>query len=578
MTSSTFRLASISILSAGLLAGCGASAASSTSHPQASGGTAVVALAPQTSPNWFFPVVSANGYTSTNFQINYLMYRPLVYINKANQIDYQKSLATSVTVSHHDTQFTITLGHKYKWSDGRPVTAQDVLFTWSLIKGASERNSPWLYGDSGSGGVPSTWKSVVAKGSETVIVTLTKSVNPAWFIHNGLSQISPVPASVWDKYPHNMIQELRFIESEANNPSYTGYRVVDGAFRISRWAPNTYWDFAPNPTFGGHHASIASLDLEYETSAANEFAQLKTGTINVGYLPPSMWSARKKLTNDVITSSYVFGMNYVEPNLNTNALDGAGPLLKKLYVRQALEMGIDQPGIVQSMYHGFGVPTDGSIAPQPATAFYDSALNTPVYHFDPAQGKALLEHHGWRLYHGVMTRKGQSLKFTLLYAAGSTTETAIVQLLKQNWSEEGIDVSLQSLPLNQLFGEMGNPSKWALAYWNAGYTYQLDYYPTGGSLFVPGAAMNGGNYDNATFNALIAATYLPGTPAQIQSRLDAYQQFGAVHLPGLWMPWIPQGYARVPGFNVHSATIHGTVKYYNPITNFLYANYWTVSS
>jgi peptide/nickel transport system substrate-binding protein len=90
--------------------------------------------------------------------------------------------------------------------------------------------------------------------------------------------------------------------------------------------------------------------------------------------------------------------------------------------------------------------------------------------------------------------------------------------------------------------------------------------------------MNGGDYNNPEMNQLIAATYLPGTPSQIQTRMDAYQKFGADHLPGLWMPWIPQGYARVPGFNVHSDSIHGTVKYFNPVTNFMYANYWTISS
>ena len=572
------RLALLCASPAVLLAGCGTSSGASGPVAKGTDNTVVVALAPQTPPNWFFPVVSADGYASTNFQINFLMYRPLVYISKTNQINYQKSLAASVKVNAADTVYTITLGDKYKWSNGQPVTAQDVLFTWHLMKAASQSSSPWLYGDSGSGGVPDDWASVVAPNAHTVVVTLTKPSNPTWFIHNGLSQISPVPQSLWDKYPHNMVQELRFIESEANSPSYSAYKVVDGAFHIGKWDPNDYWDFVPNKNFGGHPATIAKLVLKYESSAANEFAQLKTGTVNVGYLPPSMWSARKQLTGDKITASYVFGMNYIEPNMNANALGGAGPLLKKLYVRQALQMGIDQAGMVHSLYHGFGLPTDGSIAAKPVTAFYDQALNTAPYHFDIKEGQALLEAHGWRMHNGVMTRNGKTLSFTLLYAAGSTTETGIVQLLKQDWGEEGVDLSLQSLPLNQLFGTMGTSSKWALAYWNSGYTYQLDYYPSGGSLFAPGAAMNGGNYDNPQMNQLIAATYLPGTPAQSQARLNAYQKFGADHLPGLWMPWIPQGYARVPGLNVHSDSIHGTVQYFNPVTNFLYANYWTISS
>jgi peptide/nickel transport system substrate-binding protein len=81
---------------------------------------------------------------------------------------------------------------------------------------------------------------------------------------------------------------------------------------------------------------------------------------------------------------------------------------------------------------------------------YDKALNAAVYPFSPTQGKTILQAHGWVEHNGVMTKNGKPLAFTLNYNAGSQTVTDIVQLLKSDWAQEGIDVSLVSTPFDHL--------------------------------------------------------------------------------------------------------------------------------
>ncbi|AUW94075.1 MAG: peptide ABC transporter substrate-binding protein [Sulfobacillus thermotolerans] len=563
-----------------LLSGCGNTAAATGSSAETRNATVVVALAPDSPPNWFVPVFSASAYIEINAQIQFLMYRPLIYLNKNSQVDYSRSLVSHIAVNTSGTTYTLTLNHKYAWSNGAPVTAQDVVFTWDLIKDASAPDSPWPYGAEGSGGVPNDWKSVTAQGSNTVVVQLRSPANPQWFIHNGLSQISPIPKAIWDKYPNNEIKELRYIQSVANSPTNSVYHVVDGPFQFKSWQPNNYWELVPNPKFGGHQASIGKLIFQDESSSANEFAGLHTGAISVGYLPPSMWKSRGELSDDVMTSSYLFGTNYIIPNLNAKAPGGLGTLFSKLYIRQALEMGINQKGIVGSLYHGAGVMTDGPVPSKPKTIYIDTALAKFPYPYNPAKGKALLERHGWHDVNGVMTRQGRALRFNLIYGAGSPTETDMVSLIKAGWAQEGIDVSLQQMPQNQVFAmtAQSDPSKWQMGYWGAGWTYQLDYYPTGGNLFATSGGENASGYNNATLDQLIQDTYELGTPAQIRARMDAYQQFAAIHLPVLWVPWLPMGYARVAGYNEHARNVHGTVKTFNPVTDYLYANYWTVSN
>lgn len=562
------------------LAGCGVSpAGNGTTAATHNGGTIVVALAPDSAPNWFVPVFSSSAYIEINAQIQFLMYRPLVYLNKESQVDYSRSLARNIQVGDNGMTYTITLNPKYKWSNGKPVTARDVVFTWDLIKEASAPNAPWTYGAAGSGGVPKDWKSVTAEGQNTVVVKLNEAVNPQWFIHNGLSQITPIPEAVWNKYPDNPIQELNFIKSVSNSPTNPVYKVVDGPFQFKSWQANNDWELVPNPHYGGHKATISKLIFQYETSAANEFVALKNGTVNVGYLPPSMFKAQNELTSDTVTQSYLFGMNYMVPNLNAQAPDGMGKVFSNLYVRQALEMGIDQKGIISTLYHGAGVPTDGPIPSKPPTIYADPALNNPPYPYNPTAGKRLLEAHGWHEVNGVMTNHGQKLAFTEIYAAGSTTLNNMMQLIKSDWAKEGIQVSLEQLPINEVLAEtsQSDPTKWQMGYWGAGWTYQLDYYPTGGNLFATGAGENVGGYNNATLDQFIQNTYAPGTSAAIKAHMNTYQEFMAKHLPVLWMPWFPMGYAREIGFNVHANNVHGTVRTFNPVTDFLYANYWTVS-
>lgn len=558
------------------LAGCG----STVSHTAtASAATVVVAEQPQSPPNWFFPVINAPDFFALNLQIEFLMYRPLIYLDKNNVVDYSKSLASHISVNANGTRYVITLSHKYKWSNGQPITAKDVVFTVDLMKAASQPNAPWVFGGLGSGGMPTDWKSVSADGTDTVIVQLARPANPQWFIHNGLTQIFPVPESVWDRYPNNMTQELKFIESVANTPTSKYFDVVDGAFRFLKWQPNNYWELVPNPHFGGHKATIGRLLFQYEGSSSSEFAGLRNGSISVGYLPASMIKDRAELSHDKFSSSYLFAMNYIVPNLSPKAPGGIGKALSLLYVRQALEMGINQRGIIETLYHGYGVPTDGPIPSKPRTPFYDAALNRSPYPYNPKRGKLLLEAHGWKMVGGVMTKGSEKLAMTLLYASGSLTEANTVQLIKSDWAKEGVQITLEQMPFDQLFAELSqsDPTKWQMGYWGTGLEYQFNYYPTGGSMFSPTGEYNQSGYVSQRATALINETYLPGSPAQIRSRLDAYQLYIAKALPVLWMPWLPSGYSRVIGLNVHADNVHGTVRTYNPVTNYLYANDWTVT-
>ncbi|WP_028962964.1 peptide ABC transporter substrate-binding protein [Sulfobacillus thermosulfidooxidans] len=559
-----------------LLAGCGTSGASSASAIKSPvGNVALVALPAQVSPNWFFPVESSTAFSVYNSQMNSLMYVPLLHISKTDGIDYARSLASNVSWNSNGTVYTITLNKKWHWSNGTPVTSQDVVWTAQLLLATSSNSTslPWGYGGAGIGGLPTRWQSVTADGPYKVIVTLNKPSNPQWFLHNGLGQIVPAPKAVWDIHK-NMDNELKFIQSVANDPGSKYFDVVDGAFKFDAAASKTnnqYWTFVPNPNYDGHKASIQKLVYVYESSNSAEFGALKQNKINVGYLPFSLYDSRNQLVDDRFSTAYPFGFNYLVLNFSDKAPGNFGQIISHRYVRQALEMGINQQGMINSFYHGHGVTEFSPIPAKPVTQFYDSNLTNPAP-YNPAAGKKLLEDHGWKLVNGVMTKGNFKLAFTLDYVSGVSAVENQVQLMKQDWAQEGIQVNLESQPFNTLIADtnQANANKWQVVWWGGGWTYEPDYYPTGGGLFATGSSANYGAYQSTTMNNLIQATYEPGTSSQIRTRMDAYLAYAAKQLPVLWMPWTAT-------FNETANYIHGVNSTYNPITNTQYPNYWTIN-
>ncbi len=555
-----------------LLAACGNTTTptvSSSSTPT----TLVIAKSTAAQPEftWWPPIVSASacdgltggGATGAN------MYMPLLSLDSSGNIQYSHSIASSIAISRNDQTYTIQMNPKWHWSNGTPVTAQDVVFDWQLIHAATSPGSSLPYCFTGTGGVPKDWASVTATGTHTVVVKTTQPVNPVWFEHNGLSQLVPIPKAVWNKYPGNTLKTLHWIVSIANSPTNPVYKVVDGPYDVSAVHPGQDWEYTANPHYDGStKPTIKHLIYENEASTSATFAGLKTGALDMATLPFSYLKPAEKLRGYHIVANPVFAFAYLAMNFRPNA-EGIGGLFNKLYIRQALQYGVDQNGIIKTLYHGYASPTYGPVPRKPHNAFYDYSYQNP-YSYDPTKGKQLLESHGWHEKNGVMTRNGQTLSFTVSYASGSATIAHMLEDIQQAWAAEGIRVQLQSESPTSLGGLVSSPSeasKWAIGgWWN--WSYLPDYYPSGGALFMPGAGVNYGNYTDPTMEQLIRLTYQGGTSAQIRKRFQSYQRYAAQQLPVLYVPTPDKIY-------VVANTVHGVAKNFNPILTFTPVNHVT---
>jgi len=553
-----------------VLTACGSAPAATTgTHPSRI--TLVGGI--QTEPNWWFAYTDLQTCSTSNFGIG-LLYHPLLYISPHDTIDYSRSIASGIDTARDDTVFTIHLKPNWKWSNGTPVTASDVLFSWDILKNTSYPSSVWQNCGAGVGGIPNLWKSVTAPNPNTVVITATQPVNPLWFEINGIAQLSPVPKAVWDRYPNDMTKELKFIESVANEPFSKWFKVTDGPYKLVKLVNDEYWVFQANPNYSGHKPQIKTIQFDYETGDSGVYLALRKSVLAQADLPPEYASAQNvlKKTYRVVPQGYAFGINYIQLNMSSQAPGGIGPVFADLAVRKALQMGIDQAQIVSKIYNGYAHTEYGPIPPEPPTPYYDA---NAVYKwpYDPQAGLKLLESDGWKMGPDhVLVKNGQQLAFTLIYMSGTVTDTNLVQLLQQDWAKEGIKVTLRSMPFNQVIAL--TPKQYQAEWWGAGWYYGPDFYPTGKELYGTGGLYTPPGYSNAHTDALIAATHAPGTPAQEQQRMDVYQAWISRQLPVLWLPEYI-GVGTPSAYQAIAPYLQGVVKYYNPIGGASY-NYWTI--
>lgn len=589
-----------------LLAACGGSASakgstSSTSAKSGSASTTTVASGKPTyggtvkfaevsggDPNYIFPV------TPTQYQSVYvnddfipLMWAPL-YNESTTQpvIDYSTSIGQKPVFSSGNTVVTITMNH-YKWSDGKPVTARDVIFDYNMI---NAEGSTW--GGYSPGGFPQMVKSFTATGQYTLKMVLNKPYNPTYFINNDLADLIPLPQHAWDKTsasapvsnadmtPAGAKAVMTFLTTAAKNTgAYTTsplWKVIDGAWKLTSYGGSSAPDvFVPNPAFSGKKPYLSKFEEVPFTSDSAEFNVLRSGTssLSYGYLPANDIPAMAQVNSQGFKTYkiYTWGVDYFIPNLTSPTV---GPMLKQLYMRQVLQHLVNQQTDIKAYMHGYGIPTYGPTPVYPKGNPYvtKKELANP-YPFSVSTAESLLKKHGWTVKPngtdvckvggasgcGAGVAAGTKLSLSLLVSSGNSVLTNDNDQFKSDAAKAGVTINLKFEPFNTVIGIV-NPCNPATGASSTACSWQLGEYggisygiePTGGSLFLPGGSLNAGSYSNSTVTSLIKQ--IRHSSSGLQPYFE-YEDYLATDLPWIWQP-VPDNLAEVAS-NLHGTGIGG---------------------
>jgi peptide/nickel transport system substrate-binding protein len=523
-------------------------------------GTITWAMQPGTAPNWIFPVVpTADNSVFNNFTFIWEMWRPLYWTvnGVVPEVEPNMSIANPATYTNGNKTVTVSLKSNYKWSNGQPITANDLLFNVDLIK-AAVKASPANWAGYVPGHFPDNVVSTSEPNSTTLVMNLSSPVNPSWFTTDILGQgpLIPLPSFLWAKTsatstvvppsgwtPAAMANIFKYLTSQAKSLSTYAtnplWQVVDGPYKISAYNTTSgAFTLVPNTTYGGPHVTpMSSFQGVPFTSNTAEFNAIKSGSIDVAYVD---FNDVPQLP-EVLRLGYNyfgmpdFGLTFAAYNFKDKTGD-FNSIISQLYMRQALAHLVDQQGWITAFMHGAGAPGYGPIPAYPQSPYLPSNAATNPYPFNVSTTVNLLKTHGWTVVPGGTDTcsspgtgptqcgagipAGTKLAWNFIYSSSPALIGNQATDFASKAKQAGINITLSSSNFNYMITNYIDPAapaninKWAMM--DFGGETDVPYATTFG-LFNTGGTNQIGDYSNPTADQLINESIAGGNPAAVKN-------------------------------------------------------------
>jgi peptide/nickel transport system substrate-binding protein len=492
-------------LAAGLLAAAaGCSAGSSSSSGSTSGNTStssVLTISNENGALWtcgFNPLNASDTLLSVGF-----MYEPLVYVNPLQGGKTTPMLASSYSWGPGNKSLTFTIRQGVKWSDGTPMTAADVAYTFNLIK---------KYPGLDLTGVWSVLSSVTATGNTVTMDFSTVAVPYFYYIAD---QTPIVPEHIW---------------STLSNPTTDPitHPVGTGPFLMSKCSPSNI-TYTANPNYWQPGLpKIKKIEYPAYTSNTTANNDLANGT--------AQWGAQYIPAIDTFYKSKSPNYNYwFPPTVNVSLVPNlTNPLLSNVKVREAMSYAIDRAKVSTIGESGYEPPANqtGIVTPTFASSQDSSAVSAWGNGYDPAKATSLLQSAGFHKgSDGIMVNSaGQKLAFTVLNIGDYSDWVASVQVIQQELMAVGISITPDNLS-NTDFDADFYYGKYQLAYYDqqtfgpSAY-YELNNWLNSANTAPVGkvAASNYERYSNPATDKLLNQYATTTDPATQQSILNQVQQ------------------------------------------------------
>lgn len=546
----------------------------------ATGGTPVAGGTASYSPGnvdftWIFPLENEANYEPNQGNVESDSWRPLYFAGGPGTTGIYNafSLAYPPVYSNNNQTVTIKLKPTYKWSDGKPVTTNDIRFFFQLEAAGAKlgKYAPYVPGT-----MPDDIKSISYQGPYQFTMNLIHPYNPQWFTGNQLTWIYPLPQHAWDKTcatcavgnnaatPSGAKAVYNFLYAQSSTLSTYAtnplWKTVDGPWVISGYDPTTYHTtFVANKAYTGpDKPHLHSYQIYSFSSDTAELDALRSGLIDYGYLP---------LTDAASASTYE-AMGYVlKPWNNAYYNEDVefgytsktyGPLVQQLYIRQALQHLVNEPLYIKTAMHGYGVADYGIAPVSPPSTYTSPALKTDPYPYSVSAAESLLAAHGWVKNSsgvdvcqrpgtasnecGAGIVKGRQLSLMYMYSTGTPSFLSEVEAFAGSAKQAGVNITLNGQTTTTMFSIAGvcppGPCNWGLAgysgfMWDFG---QYLLYPNGDQQFGKGNYWAGGYYSPTLQNLITQSELKPGL-----SNLYAAENYISKQVASLWWP-LPDQY------------------------------------
>ena len=373
-------------------------------------------------------------------------------------------LAKSYSISPEGKTYTVSLRHGITWSDGKPITADDVIFTWRDIIFAG-------LGDT------STRDSLIINGrlpdvrkvdSYTVEFTTPEPYAP--FV-----RMLSVPIAPKHVFLPAVQKGSEYFDTFLGTTAKPEDFVVSGAFKLKEYVPAQRVVFEKNPNYyeinkdGKKLPYLDKLVYLIVGDLNNEVLKFEAKELDVISLQGSKVARYKSLEPHSDFKLFNLGPDtgtmYLSMNLNNRKNNGryyVDPVKQKWFqdknFRQAVDYALDRKNMVFNIANGIGAPL---FTPESLNSIYLNK-NLKPYDKNLEKSKKLLKKSGFyndkkgRLF----DKDGNHVEFDLYTNAGNTEREAIGVMVKQDLEDMGMKVNFKPVEFNSLVNKLVSTFDW----------------------------------------------------------------------------------------------------------------------
>lgn len=379
-------------------------------------------------------------------------------------------LAKSFDISKDGKTYTFHLRHGLKWSDGKPITADDVVFTWDKIILAGLGNT-------------STRDSVLIDGQLPKI----KKVDDYTVQFITIKPFAPflriLSAPIAPKHVFEPVVKKgeKYFESFWGTTTNPKDFIISGPFKLKEYIPAQRIVFERNPDYYEINLEnqklpyldkviyliVGDLNNEILKFEAHELDVISLRGSNVGRYKKKEEKSDFKIYNigpDTGTMFIAVNMNNRKDGKNDKGIYYVNPKKQAWFndknFRSAIDWAIDRQNMVNNVANGLA-----------SALFTAESLNSIYLNKNIAKGhpknlkkaKELLKNSGFYWKKGVLyDKKGNRVEFDLYTNAGNTEREAIGVMVKQDLEDLGMKVNFKPVEFNSLVNKLVNSYDWDL--------------------------------------------------------------------------------------------------------------------
>ena len=371
-----------------------------------------------------------NWNTSFNYRANSLCFEGLLKLHPLT-MEWIPSLATHWWISDDKTTYRFRIDPRAKWSDGKPITARDVVATWKLRTDSKilDPNSNVYYG---------RLNEPKAISKYLVEVTVKEESWRNFMVIAGMSVLPAAQISIpGDKY----LDKFQFKYTATSGPYTVDEADIVTGQTISIKRRNTWWA-QDQPAWEGMYnigqykfVVVKDINLAYE--------KIKKGELDYFVVPKAQWWAEEIPGIDEVKRGLLVAQKfYTDAPIGTSgiAINTARPPLDDVKIRKAMQLLHDRATLIKKLYFN---------EYEPLTSYWQGGTyanpDNELLSYDDFGAVELLEGAGWTKVNdqGYRVKGGRELAFTLTYRTPLSERSLTV--FQEACKKAGIKIELQLL-------------------------------------------------------------------------------------------------------------------------------------